>query len=35
MHVLISGGGPVGFITALALAKSGMQITLVEAAPGI
>jgi len=34
-HVLIAGGGPVGFLTALGLARHGLKVTLVEASPAI
>ncbi len=30
-HVLIAGGGPVGFVTALALAQRGFSVTVLEA----
>lgn len=30
-HVLIAGGGPVGFLTALGLARHGIRVTLIEA----
>ena len=34
-EVVIVGGGPVGFITALGLAQAGVRVTLVEAEPRI
>ncbi|MCA0204196.1 MAG: FAD-dependent monooxygenase [Proteobacteria bacterium] len=34
-HVLVAGGGPVGFLTALGLAQRGLRVTLVEAEPDI
>lgn len=34
-HVLVAGGGPAGFVTALGLAQRGFRVTLVEAEPGI
>lgn len=34
-HVLVAGGGPVGFLTALGLAQRGIRVTLVEAEPDI
>ncbi len=34
-HILVAGGGPVGFLTALGLAQRGIRVTLVEAEPGI
>ncbi|WP_323019653.1 FAD-dependent oxidoreductase [Pararhodobacter sp.] len=34
-HVLVVGGGPVGFLTALGLAQRGLRVTLVEAEPDI
>lgn len=34
-HVLVAGGGPAGFVTALGLAQRGMRVTLVEAEPQI
>ena len=30
-HVIIVGGGPTGFITALGLAQAGVQLTVIEA----
>ena len=33
--VIVVGAGPVGFLTALGLAKAGVSVTVVEAAPGI
>jgi 2-polyprenyl-6-methoxyphenol hydroxylase-like FAD-dependent oxidoreductase len=33
--VIVVGAGPVGFLTALGLAKAGVAVTVVEAAPGI
>ena len=29
--VLVVGGGPVGFVTALGLARAGLQVELIEA----
>jgi len=34
-HVLIAGGGPVGFLTALGLVQHGVRVTLVEAEDSI
>jgi 2-polyprenyl-6-methoxyphenol hydroxylase-like FAD-dependent oxidoreductase len=34
-HVLVAGGGPVGFLTALGLAQRGIRVTLVESEPDI
>jgi len=34
-HILVAGGGPVGFLTALGLAQRGMRVTLAEAEPQI
>src|SRR5262245_10360404 len=34
-RVLIAGGGPVGFVTALALAQRGFPVTVFEAAAEI
>ncbi len=31
MHVLVVGGGPVGMVTALAMAQRGMRVTILEA----
>jgi 3-(3-hydroxy-phenyl)propionate hydroxylase len=31
-HILISGAGPVGLVSALALGRAGVQVTVVEAA---
>lgn len=33
--VLVVGGGPVGFATALGLARAGVDVALIEAAPVI
>jgi 3-(3-hydroxy-phenyl)propionate hydroxylase/6-hydroxy-3-succinoylpyridine 3-monooxygenase len=33
--VLVVGGGPVGFVTALGLARAGLEVELIEAEPGI
>ncbi len=33
--VLIVGAGPVGLLTALALAQKGVSVTVVEAAEGV
>lgn len=33
--VIISGAGPVGLVTALGLARAGVKVTLVDAAPAI
>jgi 3-(3-hydroxy-phenyl)propionate hydroxylase/6-hydroxy-3-succinoylpyridine 3-monooxygenase len=33
--VLVVGGGPVGFVTALGLARAGVEVALIEAEPGI
>jgi 3-(3-hydroxy-phenyl)propionate hydroxylase len=33
--VLVVGGGPVGFITALGLARAGVEVELIEAEPAI
>jgi 2-polyprenyl-6-methoxyphenol hydroxylase-like FAD-dependent oxidoreductase len=33
--VIVVGGGPTGFITALGLAQAGVRLTLIEAAPKI
>jgi 3-(3-hydroxy-phenyl)propionate hydroxylase/6-hydroxy-3-succinoylpyridine 3-monooxygenase len=33
--VIISGAGPVGLVTALGLARVGVKVTLVDAAPTI
>ncbi len=35
IDVLVVGGGPVGFVTALGLARAGLEIELIEAEPGI
>jgi 3-(3-hydroxy-phenyl)propionate hydroxylase len=35
MSVLIAGAGPVGLITALGLARAGVEVTVLEAEPGI
>ena len=32
-HVLIAGGGPVGSVLALALSRSGIDVTLVDTVP--
>ena len=34
-EVIIVGGGPVGFITALGLAQAGVRVTIIEAEPRI
>jgi 2-polyprenyl-6-methoxyphenol hydroxylase-like FAD-dependent oxidoreductase len=34
-HVLVAGGGPVGFLTALGLARAGIRVTLVESEEAI
>lgn len=34
-HVLVAGAGPVGLLTALKLARSGIQVTVVEELPGV
>jgi len=34
-QVLVVGGGPVGFLTALGLARAGIRVSLVEAEPEI
>jgi 3-(3-hydroxy-phenyl)propionate hydroxylase len=31
VHVLLVGGGPVGLVTALAMARAGLKVTVVEA----
>src|SRR5580698_7086579 len=33
--VVVVGAGPVGFLTALGLARAGVSVTVVEAEPGI
>lgn len=33
--VLVVGGGPVGFVTALGLARAGLEVELIEAEPDI
>lgn len=33
--VIVVGAGPVGFLTALGLARAGLDVTVVEAQPGI
>lgn len=33
--VLVVGGGPTGFVTALGLARAGVKVRLIEAEPGI
>ena len=33
--ILVAGGGPVGFITALAIARQGMPVQVFEAEPRI
>ncbi len=33
--VLVVGGGPVGFVTALGLARAGLEVELIEAEPNI
>jgi 3-(3-hydroxy-phenyl)propionate hydroxylase/6-hydroxy-3-succinoylpyridine 3-monooxygenase len=35
IDVLVVGGGPVGFVTALGLARAGLEVELIEAEPGI
>lgn len=35
MHVIVVGAGPVGFLTALGLARKGVPVTLIEAEPSI
>jgi len=36
MHdVIVVGGGPTGFVTALGLAQAGVDVCLIEAGPGI
>ena len=35
MSVLIAGAGPVGLITALGLARAGVDVTVIEAEPRI
>ena len=32
-HVLISGGGPVGVVTGLALARAGIRVTVFDRLP--
>ena len=34
LRVVIVGGGPVGLVTALAMAKKGLQVTVLEAEAG-
>ena len=36
MHdVIVVGGGPAGFVTALGLAQAGVSVCLIEAGPAI
>lgn len=34
-HVVVAGAGPVGLLTALKLARAGIQVTVVEELPGV
>ena len=34
-HVIVAGAGPVGLLTALKLARAGVQVTVVEELPGV
>jgi 3-(3-hydroxy-phenyl)propionate hydroxylase len=34
-HVMISGAGPVGMVSALVLARAGVKVTLAESAPAL
>ena len=33
--VIVVGGGPTGFVTALGLAQAGVSVCLIEAAEGV